>query len=58
MAYAAGDVILDDHYNAFVTSLNAMFAAGSADLGYNQSALATVSAAIVSPADTVQVVAI
>ena len=29
MAYAAGDVILDDHYNAFVTSLNAMFGAGS-----------------------------
>lgn len=44
MAYAAGDVILDDHYNAFVTSLNAMFGAGSADLGYNQTALASVSA--------------
>ena len=44
MAYAAGDVILDDHYNAFVTSLNAIFGAGSADLGYNQTALASVSA--------------
>jgi len=44
MAYSAGDVILDDHYNAFVTSLNAIFAAGTTDRGYNQTALATVSA--------------
>lgn len=36
MAYSSGDTILDDHYNDFATSVNAIWGAGSGDHGYGQ----------------------
>ena len=50
MAYTSGDTILDDHYNAFATSVNAIWGSGSGDSGYGQSS--TVSS--VSAGGTVQ----
>ena len=37
MAYTSGDTILDDHYNDFATSVNALWGTGSGDAGYGQS---------------------
>ena len=37
MAYTSGDTILDDHYNGFVTSVNALWGTGSSVRGYGQS---------------------
>ena len=37
MAYTSGDTILDDHYNDFATSVNALWGSGSGDKGYGQS---------------------
>ena len=52
MAYTSGDTILDDHYNDFATSVNAVWGSGTGDAGYGQtntvssvSAGATVTAA-------------
>jgi hypothetical protein len=42
MAYTTGDTILDDHYNDFATSVNAIWGTGSGDAGYGESS--TVSA--------------
>jgi len=42
MAYTTGDTILDDHYNGFATSVNAIWGSGSGDSGYGQGS--TVSA--------------
>ncbi len=42
MAYTSGDTILDDHYNDFATSVNAIWGTGSGDAGYGEST--TVSA--------------
>ena len=36
MAYTTGDTILDDHYNDFATSVNAIWGSGSGDSGYGQ----------------------
>ncbi len=36
MAYTTGDTILDDHYNGFATSVNAVWGTGSGDAGYGQ----------------------
>jgi hypothetical protein len=36
MAYTTGDTILDDHYNDFATSVNAIWGTGSGDSGYGQ----------------------
>ena len=36
MAYTTGDTILDDHYNDFATSVNAIWGVGSGDSGYGQ----------------------
>ena len=36
MAYQTGDNILDDHYNDFATSVNAVWGSGSGDSGYGQ----------------------
>lgn len=36
MAYTTGDTILDDHYNGFATSVNAIWGSGSGDAGYGQ----------------------
>jgi hypothetical protein len=36
MAYTSGDTILDDHYNGFATSVNAIWGTGSGDAGYGQ----------------------
>ena len=36
MAYTSGDTILDDHYNDFATSVNAIWGSGSGDQGYGQ----------------------
>jgi len=36
MAYTSGDTILDDHYNDFATSVNAIWGSGSGDKGYGQ----------------------
>jgi len=45
MAYASGDSILDDHYNDFATSVNALWGTGSTDSGYGESTtVAAVSA--------------
>ena len=45
MAYSSGDLILDDHYNAFATSVNAIWGTGSGDAGYgNGTTVAAVSA--------------
>jgi len=45
MAYQTGDTILDDHYNDFVTSVNALWGSGTGDSGYGQSTtVASVSA--------------
>ena len=46
MAYTSGDTILDDHYNDFATSVNAIWGSGSGDSGYGQtSTVSSVSAA-------------
>lgn len=37
MAYQAGDLILDSHYNGFVSSINNLWGEGSGDSGYGQS---------------------
>ena len=37
MAYTSGDTILDNHYNDFATSVNAIWGSGSGDAGYGQS---------------------
>ena len=37
MAYTSGDTILDNHYNDFATSVNAIWGTGSTDSGYGQS---------------------
>ena len=50
MAYQTGDTILDDHYNDFATSVNAVWGTGSSDSGYGNST--TVSA--VDTSTTVQ----
>ena len=42
MAYTTGDTILDDHYNDFATSVNALWGTGTGDAGYGESS--TVSA--------------
>jgi hypothetical protein len=42
MAYSTGDTILDDHYNGFATSVNAIWGTGSGVRGFGQST--TVSA--------------
>jgi hypothetical protein len=42
MAYTSGDTILDNHYNDFATSVNAIWGTGSGDSGYGESS--TVSA--------------
>jgi hypothetical protein len=42
MAYTSGDTILDDHYNDFATSVNAVWGVGSGDSGYGETT--TVSA--------------
>jgi len=48
MAYASGDSILDDHYNDFATSVNALWGTGSGDAGYGESTtVASVSAGAV-----------
>ena len=45
MAYTTGDTILDDHYNGFATSVNAIWGSGSGDAGYGEtSTVAAVSA--------------
>lgn len=45
MAYTAGNLILDDHYNGFATAINDIWAAGTGDSGYGQTTpLATVAA--------------
>lgn len=45
MAYQSGDIILDDHYNDFVASVNAVWGTGTGDRGYGQSTtVSTVSA--------------
>jgi hypothetical protein len=36
MAYQTGDTILDDHYNGFATSVNAMWGAGTGVRGFGQ----------------------
>jgi hypothetical protein len=36
MAYTTGDTILDNHYNDFATSVNAIWGTGSGDSGYGQ----------------------
>jgi hypothetical protein len=52
MAYTSGDTILDDHYNDFATSVNALWGTGTGDAGYGEtttvssvSAGATITAA-------------
>ena len=42
MAYSTGDTILDDHYNGFATSVNAIWGTGSGVRGLGQNT--TVSA--------------
>ena len=37
MAYTSGDTILDNHYNDFATSVNAIWGTGSGDSGYGES---------------------
>jgi hypothetical protein len=45
MAYSAGNTILDDHYNGFITDLNSIWGAASGNTGYGQgSTLSAVSA--------------
>lgn len=45
MAYTSGDTILDNHYNDFATSVNAIWGSGSGDSGYGQTdTVASVSA--------------
>ena len=36
MAYTSRDTVLDDHYNDFATSVNAIWGTGSGDAGYGQ----------------------
>tara|TARA_Y100001937_G_scaffold115721_1_gene166863 strand:+ start:370 stop:1269 length:900 start_codon:yes stop_codon:yes gene_type:complete len=50
MAYQTGDNILDNHYNDFATSVNAIWGTGSGDSGYGQ----TNTVSSVSTSDTVQ----
>jgi hypothetical protein len=45
MAYTTGDTILDNHYNDFATSVNAIWGVGSGDAGYGEtSTVSSVSA--------------
>ena len=45
MAYTTGDTILDNHYNDFATSVNAIWGTGTGDAGYGQgSTVSSVSA--------------
>ena len=44
MAYTLGDTILDNHYNDFATSVNAIWSTGTGDAGYGQSGVSSVSA--------------
>jgi hypothetical protein len=45
MAYLAGNTILDDHYNGFVSSVNSIWGTASGNTGYGQgSALSSTSA--------------
>lgn len=37
MAYTSGDTILDNHYNDFATSVNAIWGTGTGDAGYGES---------------------
>jgi len=46
MAYTSGDTILDDHYNGFATSVNALWGTGTGDRGYGEPS--TVSAVTTS----------
>ena len=39
MAYTSGDTILDDHYNGFATSVNALWGTGTGDRGYGESSI-------------------
>ena len=41
MAYSTGDAILDNHYNDFATSVNAVWGTGSGDSGYGNSTVVT-----------------
>tara|TARA_Y200000002_G_scaffold233142_1_gene192556 strand:- start:18 stop:917 length:900 start_codon:yes stop_codon:yes gene_type:complete len=50
MAYQSGDTILDNHYNDFATSVNAIWGTGSGDHGYGQ----TNTVSSVSTSSTVQ----
>jgi len=43
MAYTSGDTILDNHYNDFATSVNAIWSTGSGDAGYGQTAVSSVT---------------
>ena len=49
MAYATGDTILDDHYNDFATSVNALWGTGTGDRGYGE----TTTVSSVSPGATI-----
>ena len=51
MAYSTGDAILDDHYNGFATSVNALWGSGSGDSGYGNT---TTTVAAVDTSTTVQ----
>ncbi len=51
MAYSSGDTILDDHYNDFATSVNALWGTGSSDAGYGES---TTVAAVSAGAQSLQ----
>jgi len=44
MAYTSGNTILDDEYNSFAASVNAVMSTGSGEGGYGQGAVSTVSA--------------
>jgi hypothetical protein len=39
MAYSAGNTILDDHYNGFISDLNTIWGTGSGNSGYGQGSL-------------------
>ena len=41
MAYQTGDNILDDHYNDFATSVNALWGTGTGDRGYGETTTVT-----------------
>jgi len=44
MTYSSGNTILDDDYNGFKDSINAIWSTGSGDSGYGQTAISAVSA--------------